>query len=267
MYLVGQEENKKLIDEGKLDNANFIIIKGPKNHGKTYLTKYIADHYKMNYVLLDNKVDTIRSLVENSNNDNNCLYHFRDFEKSSPAAKAALLKIAEETPYGVKIVITTSAYNMLDTLISRAYNMNIQAYSKENLLEYINTLGLDENLLETLKIKYNLSLTPTFLLNYKSIEDFEDILSLVDEAIDILRINNNLESIGSLSAKFWNLDLDKVKLFLGIFNQAIIANDYLRYKDVLYYVTIISRNLYTLNRLTITNFKQFIHNMMMEMIE
>ena len=50
MYLVGQEENKKLIDEGKLDNANFIIIKGPKNHGKTYLTKYIADHYKMNYV-------------------------------------------------------------------------------------------------------------------------------------------------------------------------------------------------------------------------
>ena len=159
MYLVGQEENKKLIDEGKLDNANFIIIKGPKNHGKTYLTKYIADHYKMNYVLLDNKVDTIRSLVENSNNDNNCLYHFRDFEKSSPAAKAALLKIAEETPYGVKIVITTSAYNMLDTLISRAYNMNIQAYSKENLLEYINTLDLDKNLLETLKIKYNLSLT------------------------------------------------------------------------------------------------------------
>ena len=109
MYLVGQRRNKELIDGGKLDNASFILIKGPKNYGKTYMAKYIANHYKMGYLLLDNKVDTIRELVSSSNKNNNCLYHFKDFDKSSPAAKAALLKIAEETPKGVKIVVTTSA--------------------------------------------------------------------------------------------------------------------------------------------------------------
>ena len=98
MYLVGQEKNKKLIDNGKLDNANFIIIKGPTNYGKTYLAKYIANHFNLTYVALDNKVATIRELVRISNKNNECLYHFKDFEKSSPAAKASLLKIAEKTP-------------------------------------------------------------------------------------------------------------------------------------------------------------------------
>ena len=55
MYLVGQEKNKELIDNGKLDNSSFIIIKGPTNYGKTYLTKYIADYY----IELEGKVDAI----------------------------------------------------------------------------------------------------------------------------------------------------------------------------------------------------------------
>lgn len=267
MYLVGQKENKDLIDNGKLDNASFIIIKGPKNYGKTYLTKYIANHYKMNYVLLDNKVDTIRSLVEISNKNNNCLYHFKDFEKSSPAAKAALLKICEETPKGVKIVITTSAYNLLDTLISRAYNINTQAYKSEELEEYINTLDLDKSLLNKLYDDYNLKVTPTFLLNYKSLDNFDELLEKVDAGLDILAYHQDLEHISQLANKFWNSDINYVKTFLNILQYALLVHEDIDYRYSVKYVSTISRNLYILEKITITNFKQFIHNLLMEMIE
>ena len=56
MYLVGQEKNKDLIDNGKIDNSTFILIRGPEHYGKPYLVKYIANHYAMHYKLLDNKV-------------------------------------------------------------------------------------------------------------------------------------------------------------------------------------------------------------------
>lgn len=267
MYLVSQKEIKDLIDNGNLDNSNFIIIKGPKNYGKTYLTKYIANHYSMNYVLLDNKVDTIRSLVEVSNMNNNCLYHFKDFEKSSPAAKAALLKICEETPKEIKIVITTSAHNLLDTLISRAYNINIQPYLREEMQEYINTLNMNKDVLNKLYDSYNMMVTPTLLLNYKNFNNLDEILEKVDETIDALSQNKDLEHISQISNKFYKCDINYVKNFLNILQYAILIDKKIDSKFNLKYVSIISKNLFILEKLTITNFKQFIHNLLMEMIE
>lgn len=263
MYLVGQEKNKELIDSGKLDNSSFIIIKGPTNYGKTYLTKYIANHYDMEYVLLDNKVDTIRQLVESSNKDNNCLYHFKDFDKSSAAAKAALLKIAEETPKGVKIVVTTSAYNFLGTLVSRAYNMNISAYTSENIEEYINILNFDKELLNRLKMSLNAMLTPTILKRYKEKEDLEEIINLVEDTINMLINGINLESIDKICKEFWKDDRDKVEIYLNLLKNAVLTRVS---NSVIYFIVPIEKAEYTLNKVAITNYKQLLHNMFMEMV-
>lgn len=265
MYLVGQEKNKDLIDNGKIDNSTFIIIRGPEHYGKTYLVKYIANHYGMHYKLLDNKVDTIRGLVESSDkNNNNCVYHFKDFEKSSPAAKAALLKVAEETPAGTKIIVTTSAYNFLDTLVSRAYNMNIQPYSKENILDYINILSFDETLLNTLINDYKMDITPSLLRKYKEREDISEIIELCNYTITSLLQGMNLEAIGTISNKFWsNDDAERVKIFIEILEAGIVSQINGSYK----YIRAIEKTLYQLNKIAISNYKMLIHNMLMEMVE
>lgn len=261
MYLVGQYKNKQLIDGGRLDNAAFILIKGPKNYGKTYLAKYIANYYKMTYVLLDNKVDTIRELVSSSNRNNNCLYHFKDFDKSSPAAKAALLKIAEETPKGVKIVVTTSAYNFLDTLVSRAYVMDIAAYLPEDIKEYGTNLGVQDVLIDRLEKSY-LDLTPTLLFNIKNSEDVMEILDLADETIECINNGMGLDDISKISAKFWKDDKDRLVLYLEVLSRCShrITKNYFRVIQLVEYTKSI------LSRVAVSNYRNLVHNMLMEMV-
>lgn len=258
---MGQKNNKELIENGGLDNANFIIIKGPVGYGKTYLTKYIANHYGLNYVLLDNKVETVRELVENSDKNNNCLYHLKDFDKSSPAAKSALLKIAEETPKGIKIVITTSAYNFLETLTSRAYIMNIQPYFEEEILEYNVNLMLEQGTLDILQKEFHMILTPTILYNYKQREDINDIIEMVRETIEYLNNGLKLESISKLANNFWKEDRDKVKIYISTLIKAhrLINKGY-------FPVLVFEKTLYQLDKITISNYRQLIHNMFMELV-
>lgn len=262
MYLVGQTKNKKLIDDGKLDNATFILIKGPDNFGKTYLAKYIAKHYGMTYMLLDNKVDTIRDLVNTSNKNNNCIYHFKDFDKSSPAAKAALLKIAEETPKGMKIIVTTSAYNFLDTLVSRAYNLEMSPYTESDIMEYAKNLNIGDTLLNKLLNYIGEDVTPSLLFNLKDREDFEEILDLVIKTIESINNGLTLEDISSISSSFWKDDLDRVTIYLSLLSKSAGAIN----------VNFI-RNIYTiegtrfiLNKVTVGNYRNLIHNMLMEMV-
>lgn len=261
MYLVGQKRNKELIDGGKLDNATFILIKGPKNYGKTYLSKYISSHYKMDYILLDNKVETIRQLVSSSDKNNNCLYHFKDFDKSSPAAKAALLKIAEETPKGVKIVVTTSAYNFLQTLISRAYVIDMAPYTIDDIKEYGNNLGVEDVLIDRLEKSY-LELTPTLLFRLKGNEDVTEILDLADETIQCINNGLSLEDISKISAKFWKDDKEKLQLYLDVLCKCshMITKNYFRT------IQIVEQTKFILNKVAINNYRNLIHNMLMEMI-
>lgn len=261
MYVVGQTKNKELIDGGKLDNATFILIKGPRNYGKTYLTKYIANHYKMNYLLLDNKVDTIRQLVSSSDKNNNCLYHFKDFDKASPAAKAALLKIAEETPNGVKIVVTTSAYNFLDTLMSRAYILNIAPYSFEEIYEYSKALFLSNEFMEKLNKTYK-DITPSMLYKLKEMENADEILDLARKTIEAMNRGLKLEDISEISSKFWKDDKTAVELYLDILAN---SGDKL-HKNCFKMVHTIEATKFILNKVAINNYRNLIHNMLMEMV-
>lgn len=262
MYLVGQKNNKELIDNGKLDNANFIMIKGPKHYGKTYLAKYIAEHYKLNYILLDNKVDSIRKLVESSDKNNECLYHLKDFDKSSPAAKAALLKIAEETPKGMKIVVTTSAYNILETLKSRAYIISMNNYSYDDILDYSDKLSFSNEIMERMK-NYHLQITPSLLFKYKNVENLEEIFSIVDDTLNSIGNGIRLEDASRISNNFWKDDIERVTIYLEILCKLHLC---VAVKNPYNLVKVVENTYYKLNKVSINNYKQLIHNMLMEMV-
>ena len=68
---------------------------------------------------------------------------------------------------------------------------------------------------------------------------------------------------GSFTSKLKNY----VKTFLNILQYALLVHEDIDYRCSVKYVSTISRNLYILEKITITNFKQFIHNLLMEMIE
>lgn len=261
MYLVGQSNNKELIDNGKLDNANFIIIKGPSGYGKTYMAKYIANHYGMEYIALDYKVDTIRQLVSASNNNNNCLYHFKDFDKSSPAAKAALLKIAEETPKGIKIVVTTAAYNLLDTLISRAYVLDVMPYTSEEIDEYSNTLDVTEEFMDKIYGTFE-CITPTILFRLKGMDNVDEIIDLAAETIECINKGLQLDDISRISAKFWKDDKDAITLYLDILSKS--ANKFTRCWGLV--IHNIEKTRYLLNKVSLNNYRNLVHNMLMEMV-
>lgn len=223
MYIVGQKRVKDSIRQ--LENYNFIIIKGGRQYGKTFLTRFIARELGMDYMLLDNKVDTIRKLVDSSYYNNNCVYHFKDFERASNAAKAALLKITEETPKGIKIIITINSMNFLDTLISRAYVITMEEYTKEELYEYKELLSMNDEMFEKL---YVLGIkTPTTLKEFQSIGTLETLIEMVDTVINnILNKSFSLQVVTKTSNYFKYTYLitecDEARVFLILLEKALL---------------------------------------------
>jgi hypothetical protein len=80
-------------------------------------------------------VDSVREAVKNCYKCSApTVYLFRDADRMSTAAKNAMLKITEEPPRQAHFIVTVqNAENMLETLRSRATNLQIAPYTAEEL--------------------------------------------------------------------------------------------------------------------------------------
>lgn len=180
MQFVGQELNLKIIDKwSKL--PNFIIIQGDEHTGKTYLTKYICEKFKIQYVLMPNSIKDVRSLIKEMRSGGNVLYHFKDFDKASMQAKNALLKITEETPKGNTIVITGS--KQLATLESRARKLVMSAYSENEVQPFIEKYFDKGKVHQYYQTGIN---TPAKVELYKDSDAIDDLIKYVDEIFNRL---------------------------------------------------------------------------------
>ena len=196
MFLVGQERNLDLI-KNWTTMPSFLIVQGNNDTGKTYFVKYLCKKYNLGYMLLDNKVETIRKLVTTAKTGTGIVYHFKDFHLASSAAKNALLKITEEPLPGNYIAIT--GLKQIDTLESRARIIKMQPYSDKELQEFIDNSSIDKEVAERL-IKCNFR-TPSTLMKYGSVEDIDSIITLAEStATDILALNQT--DVNKIAIKF-----------------------------------------------------------------
>ena len=196
MYLVGQKKNLDLI-KNWTTMPSFLIVQGNNDMGKTYFIQYLCKRFGLGYMLLDNKVDTIRKLVSTVKPNENIVYHFKDFHLASVNAKNALLKITEEPLQGNYIAI--SGLKQIDTLESRARIIKMQPYTDGELQEYIDNSTIDKNIAERL-LKCNFR-TPSTLLKYGTVDDIDTILSFAEyTATDILHLNQT--DINNIANKF-----------------------------------------------------------------
>lgn len=124
-----------IMDEGKL--PSFIIIVGAKGSGKkTLVREIISPVYDCAY-LSDNKIESIRQMIDTVYKVRNKTFIIFDADNMSLSAKNALLKVIEECPNNNRFIMTLEdESNTLETIRSRAVIYHMDIYTVGEIQEY-----------------------------------------------------------------------------------------------------------------------------------
>ena len=138
--MIGQKDILSNVDYWiKTDTVpRFMIVSGERGSGKATLAKEIARRMRAYIIECELSVDAVREAIKNCYKcAGTTVYLFRDADKMSTAAKNAMLKITEEPPRQAHFIVTVqSGDNMLETLRSRATNLQMAPYSAEELDQF-----------------------------------------------------------------------------------------------------------------------------------
>lgn len=138
--MIGQKEiQAKLTTQIANDCLpRFIILVGPRGSGKKLLCDVLARKLKVPMCTFGTGVDDVRQMIAQANRVSlPALYVIPDADNMSVAAKNALLKVTEEPPRNVRIVLTlTDLNNTLGTIKSRGTVFVMDRYTVPELIEY-----------------------------------------------------------------------------------------------------------------------------------
>lgn len=198
--MIGQENNKKLISEFVENNScpRFIILTGVEGSGKRTFSKYIAEQLNAEFLLFDNKIESVREVITTAyTQTKNIVYCIYGYETMSIAAKNALLKIAEEPPTNTYVILTaTNKNDVLDTLTSRAVVIDMESYSIKELEECAKEMNITKNIIDLCEV-------PLDLIKLQAIneDEFKKFVDSVWENIGIASIGNALKIGAKLKLK------------------------------------------------------------------
>ena len=188
--MIGQKQLIKQIDNLK-DYPRFIIITGDRGSGKKTIAHYIAKKAgKIEWTLEDIKIANVRQMIEMSyNNYQSMVCIIPDVDEMSSPAQNALLKIVEEPPKNTYFIMTVQDINnVLATIKSRAFVLNMQPYTDKEILKYVQKQYNVDN-----KVYTELCSTPgeVDLLHDIGVDKFVDF---VDKVVD------NIGTVGTANA-------------------------------------------------------------------
>lgn len=136
--IIGQTDLKEKIDKLITRFPRFSIVVGPEGSGKKEICKYICNKLSIPLVKYSQKIDDVREAITVSYEQTEPIcYLFADADDMSLAAKNCLLKITEEPPKNAYFIITLkSLENTLPTIKSRGTVLNLDVYSKQEIIDY-----------------------------------------------------------------------------------------------------------------------------------
>ena len=220
--MIGQKYLKKYVNT-LLDENNFprfSLFVGPKGSGKKrFLREYFEGIYPE-----DNKVDSIRKIIDMAYRVSNKTFIIPDADDMSNAAKNALLKVVEECPNDNYFIMTLEdEVNTLVTIRSRAQIFYMDMYFPKDLRAYADTLGIKDE--EELKIIADVCTTPgdINILCKQGVKDFYDYTKLVLENVADVSLANALKIPEKLALKDGDDGYD-LRLFLRMFMSLCITN-------------------------------------------
>ena len=147
--MIGQKELIKKIGENIIKNnlSHFITVCAPSGYGKHTLCSEISKLLNAEMIVVDNKVDSIRSTITMIYSQTQpLLYVFEDADTMSINSKNSLLKVCEEPPQSAYIVLLTeNKENILPTILSRTQLFELSNYTQQELGEYLSSKDLSSN--------------------------------------------------------------------------------------------------------------------------
>lgn len=180
--MIGQKDILSNVDYWiKTDTVpRFMIVSGSKGSGKATLAKEIARRMRAYAIECELSVDAVREAVKNCYKcAGTTVYLFRDADKMSTAAKNAMLKITEEPPRQAHFIVTVqNGDNMLETLRSRATNLQMAPYSAEELDIFYHDYTHKHN-----RLIREVCDTPGLMLEMENI-DVEELLEFCNTVVD-----------------------------------------------------------------------------------
>lgn len=168
----------------------FMIVSGAKGSGKATLSKEISRRMKAYFIECELSVDAVREAVKNCYKcAGTTVYLFRDADKMSTAAKNAMLKITEEPPRQAHFIVTVqNGENMLETLRSRATNIQMAPYSEDELDLFYHDYTLKKN-----RLIRDVCDVPGMMLDMEKI-DMEDLIEFC------VTITENIQQVTGVNA-------------------------------------------------------------------
>ena len=122
---------EKLIENGAF--PHFSIFVGAKGSGKK---TFLKEHFEGIY-LEDNKVDSVRKMIEMAYKVSQETFIMHDADNMSNAAKNAILKVIEECPNDNYFIMTLEdKNNTLETIRSRGTVFHMDIYTPDEIFEY-----------------------------------------------------------------------------------------------------------------------------------
>lgn len=180
--MIGQSTILNTVDYWiKTDQVpRFMIISGSKGSGKATLSKEISRRMRSYLVECELSVDAVRDAVKNCYKCSApTVYLFKDADKMSIAAKNAMLKITEEPPRQAHFIVTVqNAENMLETLRSRATNLQMAPYTEDELDIFYHDYTNKKN-----RLIREVCDVPGMMLEMESI-DVEELLQFCHTIVD-----------------------------------------------------------------------------------
>ena len=221
MEVIGQlnlvNSINSLIDANVFPKVSTIL--GRYGYGKTHIAKYIAEKLKISNVVEVSSIDEIRDIIMTAPNlSHNIMILVSSFESMNFRAKETLLKLCEDVPKYVYIIIEISNISLYeDRFLNRSHLFELEPYCKTDLERIISLLKPDVSEEEISKL----------LSSFGAPKDFEQILeygtdnaiSYIGKVIDNISAAqpfNSMKILDMLSTK-----ADDKKLNFNLFFRAI----------------------------------------------
>ena len=233
--MIGQKALKDNLTKELADGtlARFIIIQGPKGSGKKTLIKEVFD----GIYLEDNKIDSVRRMIEMANKVSGRTFVIADCDNMSSSAKSSLLKVLEECPNDNRFILTVEDVStMYSAIRSRAQLYKMGIYTKKELTEYVHTKYPD---IEDVEFIVSTGQTPgdiDILASYDIAEFKKFVHSVVDNIAEVSGANA-FKIADRLSVKDGDGKYD-IKMFLKVFGaeciKGVVDNQLDSYKVLKY---------------------------------
>ena len=137
--MIGQKRLISIIDRYIANKSfpRFSIIIGEEGAGKHTLCEYISSKLQVPITYVSNKIDDIKDFISDAEMANiPYLFVIEDGNQLSPGARNAILKVIEEPPALVNIILlSTNKEYLIPTIRSRGVTFELDPYSKDELVQ------------------------------------------------------------------------------------------------------------------------------------